>query len=67
MVKTVDQAQDWRQALKWCLGLQDAQDRIAGGSASEAQLRSIISETFEKITGATVAGPYRSRMVRAVS
>jgi integrase len=56
-LKRSTKLKDRRQALKWCLGLQDAQDRIAGGSASEAQLRNIISETFEKITGARVGAP----------
>jgi hypothetical protein len=56
-LKRSTKLKDRRQALKWCLALQDAQDRIAGGSASEAQLRSIISETMEKITGARVAAP----------
>ena len=56
-LKRSTKLKDRRQALKWCLALQDAQDRIAGGNTSELQLRSIISETFEKITGARVAVP----------
>jgi integrase len=56
-LKRSTKLKDRRQALRWCLALQDAQDKIAGGSASEAQLRNIISETFEKVTGARIASP----------
>jgi integrase/recombinase XerD len=57
-LKRSTKLKDRRQALKWCLALQDAQDRISGGNASEAQLRGIIAETMEKITpGARVAAP----------
>ena len=57
-LKRSTKLKDRRKALKWCLGLQDAQDRIGGGNASEAQLRGIIAETMEKITpGARVAAP----------
>jgi integrase len=45
------------KALKWCLALQEAQDKICRGSASKAQLRAIISDTMEKITGAGLASP----------
>jgi integrase len=46
-----------QKALAWCLALQDAQDRIGRGSASEAQLRAIIDSTMEKITGTGLASP----------
>ena len=48
---------DRQKALAWCLALQDAQDRIGRGSASEAQLRAIIDSTMEKITGTGLASP----------
>lgn len=48
---------DRQDALKWCLALADAQDKIGRGCASEAQLRSIISDTMEKITGTGLASP----------
>jgi integrase len=56
-LKRSTKLKDRKQALNWCLALQEAQDKISRGSASEAQLRGIISETFEKLTGARVASP----------
>jgi integrase len=43
------------KALQWCLALQAAQDTISRGSASEAQLRSIIEETMRRVTGQDIA------------
>ena len=43
--------------MEWCLALQDAEDKIGRGSASEAQLRAIIGSTMAKITGQEIAAP----------
>jgi integrase len=43
--------------MRWCQALQDAQDKISFGDASETQLRAIISSTMEKITGRGLAMP----------
>jgi integrase len=43
--------------MRWCQALQDAQDKISFGDASEAQMRAIISSTMEKITGKGLAMP----------
>jgi integrase len=48
---------DKAEALKWCLGLQNAQDAISRGCPAEAQLRSIIDHTLRSITGGGVAVP----------
>jgi integrase len=48
---------DRDQARKWCDALQEAEDRIRRGSASEAQLRSIISASMAKITGRELTMP----------
>ena len=43
--------------MAWCQALQDAQDKIGRGSASEAQLRAIIGETMARITGQDITAP----------
>jgi integrase len=56
-LKRSSKLKDRKKALEWCLALQAAQDAISRGSASEAQLRSIINQTMVKITGQDVAMP----------
>lgn len=48
---------DRKKALEWCLALQAAEDAIGRGSASEAQLRSIIEDTMRRITGQDIVMP----------
>jgi integrase len=48
---------DRKKALVWCQALQEAEDRISRGSASEAQLREIISRTAEQVSGRPLASP----------
>lgn len=48
---------DRQKAKVWCQNLQDAQDAISRGSPSEVQLRHIISDTMEKVTGRSMASP----------
>jgi integrase len=43
--------------MAWCQALQDAQDKIGRGSASEAQLRAIIGETMARVTGRDIVVP----------
>jgi integrase len=42
-------------ATKWCLAMQAAADRIRGGSATEQQMRRLISEQMKAITGKGLA------------
>jgi integrase len=56
-VKKSTKLRDKAEALKWCLGLQHAQDAMSRGSPAEAQLRSIIDHTMRSITGGGVAVP----------
>ncbi len=48
---------DRKKALEWCLALEAAEDAIGRGSASEAQLRSIIEETMRRVTGQDISMP----------
>jgi integrase len=48
---------DRQKAKMWCENLQHAQDVISRGSPSEVQLRHIISDTMERVTGRSLASP----------
>src|SRR5262245_16880331 len=42
---------DKAAATRWCTAMQDAADAISRGSATEAQMRRLISEQMKKVTG----------------
>lgn len=48
---------DAQKAKIWCAALQEAEDKIGRGSASEAQLRGIISDSMRKISGEDLEMP----------
>jgi len=56
-LKRSTKLKDKKAALDWCVTLQGAQDTIRRGSASEAQLRDIISQTMARIEGRDLAMP----------
>ena len=46
-----------KEAQDWCVSMQAAQDTISRGSASEAQLRDIITQTMARIEGRDMTMP----------
>lgn len=56
-LKRSTKLRDKGKAQDWCLSLQAAQDSIYRGSASEAQLREVISQTMARIEGRDMRMP----------
>ena len=56
-VKKSTRLKDQKQAKIWCDSLQQAENQIGRGRASEKQLRRLIDATMTKITGRSIALP----------